>query len=83
MSNFEMPVGLGMALAMNPEAMKKILISDRTAEMGSSKRYSRDTVAERNAAVRPQYNRGILKRGAAHRCSFVMVYCRILPLVQQ
>ena len=79
MNNFEMPVGP----CYESRGNGKILISDRTAEMGSSKRYSRDTVAERNAAVRPQYNRGILKRGAAHRCSFVMVYCRILPLVQQ
>ena len=54
MNNFEMPVGLGMALAMNPEAMEKFssLTEQQKWEVVSG------THAIQSRAVLTRYSRG-------------------------
>ena len=51
-----------------------LIASFRDSDFGFPEDKDESSFAERNAAVRPQYNRGILKRGAAHRCSCFMAY---------
>ncbi len=55
MENNEMPVGFGMALAMNPKAMEKFASSaERKTE--NYKRYSQCFFKIRNEAICGKYN---------------------------
>ena len=51
MENYQMPVGLGMALAQRPEAMEKFATLSETKKTGNYQWYTFSIIKRRNATV--------------------------------